>query len=313
MKQELESLGKRFAIGVPLAFLMSVVLWWTVIPLPIKAIFGLLFFFLSLQPMNQYFGEGTRMVLSWVAAFFRAAVALVTFTVLLFLTSQVTQVYPADAYDAWGKWGRYGHGIIIWGHQAPFVVVREIVILATLAGMVWGWSRDRKWAKRLLVFLWLIFIVWAIFPHRESTWPAKADTMDNSLAARQGVAAMVAPSSERPATNAQSGNQFCGEGAQNFAQTKTGEVSIALHQNGGCYRGPIAFPKNWDGYRIFLSRNPGDWAQVWCDGQATPRPKRSGDEKFGGDFYGCMSSHDITTTFFARGQGTILFRATTYR
>lgn len=317
MKKEPFSLAERVAIGIPLALFISLLLWWAIVPLPLYAIFAILLLFLLLQPMEQYFGEGARVAFAWVMAFLRAAVAVVTFAIILFLTSQVTHVYPADVYEAWWRWDRYGHDMIIWGRQAPVVVVREIIILVTLGGMVWGWSRGKKWAKRTLGFLWLIFIVWAIFPHWGSTWPARADAVDSSLANRAPSSSFAAVTSgegsvaQAVAMPAAATSQICGEGAQDFSTMKTDDVKITLHD--GCYRGPIALPQKWDGYHIFRSHDVGDWAQVWCDGRTKPQPKHSGPGDVGDDFQACLAPSDATTTFFARGRGTLLFRVANWR
>lgn len=80
------------------------------------------------------------------------------------------------------------------------------------------------------------------------------------------------------------------------------QVRIELKE--GCYAWNYTLPGRWGSYQVTKSRNPGDWATMWCDGRLTPSPVYQSYEDFHGEFLNCGA-------FALQGKGTITFKRLT--
>ena len=82
------------------------------------------------------------------------------------------------------------------------------------------------------------------------------------------------------------------------------EITIQLRD--GCFGNHTKLPRAWNTWFVQKSRQVGDWAAVWCEGNALPSPPHPYTEDMGTSFTQCRDQHD----FFLEGNGTITFRRT---
>ncbi len=89
------------------------------------------------------------------------------------------------------------------------------------------------------------------------------------------------------------------------------KIKIPLRAGG--YNDFYRLPLFYDQFTPTLSRNPGDWVSVWCNGHARPAAVRywyQHDNNLGGTMDNCHDAGEKTDGFWIQGKGTLTITIT---
>jgi hypothetical protein len=164
-------------------------------------------------------------------------------------------------------------------------------------------------AKLAAFVLGIIILTGVAFPLWAGAWPQTRNDIDESLK-EKGLLGTIGPLVHGLAPTPQ--QDYPGyerlhadvDEPEDYTDDPS-EIVINVLQDHG-YHGPITINPRWSTYEVVHSRNPGDWASIWCDGRPAPSPVHPYYEDFNGDFRTCDK-------FFSQGRGEITLRALTYK